>query len=64
MSPIRKRKTTTLPSSSKRLNASPLDSLPEELGKLVKRDVELLQRLGWKAFVKHRRLRGDFASLD
>jgi hypothetical protein len=41
-----------------------LDSLPEELGKLVKRDVELLQRLGWKAFVKHRRLRGDFASLD
>ena len=53
---IRKWKTTTPDQpSSKRLTTSPfLNSLPKELGKWVKsRDVELLQRLGWKAFVKH-----------
>lgn len=35
-------------------------TIPEELGKLVSRDVELLQRLGWKQFVLQRRRRGDF----
>jgi hypothetical protein len=31
---------------------------------LIDRDVDLLQRLGWCQFVKLRRSRGDFASLD
>eukprot|EP00985_Skeletonema_marinoi_P002332 scaffold977_cov149-Skeletonema_marinoi.AAC.1 len=35
-----------------------------ELGELITRDVELLSRVGWRSFVKHRRGRGDFSSLD
>ena len=61
---VRKRKSTVPNASSKRLNTSTVDRLPEELGKLVSRDVSLLRKLGWKAFVKHRRRRGDFAALD
>ena len=38
--------------------------MTEELGKLIRRDVELLRRGGWSALVRSRRARGDFASLD
>ena len=41
-----------------------MNRLPAELGKLVERDVLLLRKLGWKAFVQHRRQRGDFSALD
>ena len=39
-------------------------SVSEELGELIKRDCLLLSRVGWHKFVRHRRGRGDFASLD
>jgi hypothetical protein len=39
-------------------------TVPASLGEFVQRDVELLQRLGWTKFVKLRRGKGDFASLD
>ena len=35
-----------------------------ELGELIKRDTALLAKLGWTAFVKNRRQRSDFATLD
>ena len=38
--------------------------MSEELGELIKRDCLLLSRVGWQKFVRHRRGRGDFASLD
>ena len=38
--------------------------MTEELGELIRRDVELLRRGGWSALVRSRRARGDFASLD
>ena len=38
--------------------------LHPELGKFITRDVNLLSKLGWCAFVKHRRRRGDIASLQ
>ena len=37
--------------------------MTEELGELIRRDVELLRRGGWSALVRSRRARGDFASL-
>jgi hypothetical protein len=36
----------------------------EEFGKLVDRDSQLLETMGWEEFVRHRRSRGDFANLD
>jgi hypothetical protein len=38
--------------------------VPQELGELIRRDVELLSRVGWRDFVKLRRGKGDFWSLD
>ena len=38
--------------------------MTEELGELIRRDVELLRQEGWSALVRSRRARGDFASLD
>ena len=39
-------------------------SVSEELGELIKQDCLLLSRVGWQEFVRHRRGRGDFTSLD
>ena len=39
-------------------------SVSKELGELIRKDCELLSRVGWREFVRHRRGRGDFASLD
>ena len=36
----------------------------EEIGKIIRRDVEYLRREGWSAFVRSRRARDDFATLD
>jgi hypothetical protein len=52
--PPSKRTTATLPSGI----------ISEELGELICRDVDLLTRVGWRDFVKHRRGRGDFSNLD
>ena len=38
--------------------------MSEELGELIKQDCLLLSRVGWQEFVRHRRGRGDFTSLD
>lgn len=38
--------------------------VPQELGELIRQDVELLSRVGWRSFVKLKRGQGDFASLD
>ena len=51
------------PPSVSQLSPDDISAIPEELGKLVNRDVELLQRLGWKQFVLQRRRRGDFNTL-
>ena len=51
------------PRTSKRLRI-PAPTLPQELGKLIDRDVTLLRDMGWKDFVRQRRQRGDFASLS
>ena len=53
--PSPKRASVNLPSSM---------TTSEELGELIMRDVELLSSVGWRSFVKHRRGRGDFSSLD
>ena len=37
---------------------------PPELSRCVRRDAELLKRLGWKKFVLQRRTKSDFTSLD
>ena len=37
---------------------------PPQLDKCVRRDAELLKRLGWKKFVLQRRTKSDFTSLD
>lgn len=39
-------------------------SMTEELGELIRRDVELLRSEGWSALVRKRRARGDFAALN
>ena len=49
---------------AKRVDAGPTNLITEELGNLIRRDVELLRREGWPALVKSRRSRGDFASLN
>ena len=49
---------------AKRVAEGSADQLSEELGKLIRRDVEMLRREGWPALVKSRRARGDFATLD
>jgi len=50
---------------SKRTNANlPSSVTSEELGELIRRDVELITRVGWQSFVKQRRGRGDFSTLD
>ena len=40
------------------------NELPADLGKYIKRDVELLQKLGWAKFVRRRRRRGDISTLQ
>ena len=51
------------PTPAKRIASSVADHLPEELGELICRDVQLLSRLGWRQFVKRKRGRGDFSDL-
>ncbi len=41
-----------------------LASLPSDLGELIACDTALLQRLGWRGLVAHRRPSSNFASLD
>ena len=38
--------------------------LPEDLGKYIANDVQLLRALGWRKFVDCKRGRGDFGNLD
>ncbi len=38
--------------------------MPDELGKYILRDTELVCALGWKSFVEQRRGRGDLSSMD
>ncbi|KAL3823120.1 hypothetical protein ACHAXA_006450 [Cyclostephanos tholiformis] len=38
--------------------------LKVERGELIARDVRLLQRLGWRGLIAHRRPTGDFSALD
>ena len=38
--------------------------LPEDLGKYITKDVQLLRALGWKRFVDQKRGRGDFGDLE
>ena len=38
--------------------------LPEDLGKHITKDVQLLRALGWKRFVDKKRGRGDFGDLE
>ena len=39
-------------------------SVPTDIGEFIDRDVKLLQQLGWRGLVTHRRPRGDFTSLN
>ena len=64
-SPARKRPRPSAPPASKS-KPSPIAAcygLTKELGECIARDVDLLQRVGWNAFVKERRGEGDFSSL-
>ena len=38
--------------------------IPDDIGKYVARDVKEVEQLGWAEFVRRRRGRGDFASLE
>ena len=38
--------------------------VPDDLGTLIRRDVELVGRLGWEEFVKERRGRGDLTEMN
>ena len=38
--------------------------LPSDLGKCIEKDVQLLKEVGWEAFVKTKRKRGDIGSLN
>lgn len=60
----RKRSPLVDPTPAKRPAVAVEQPVPQELGELIRRDVELLSRVGWQAFVKLRRGKGDFASLD
>ena len=37
-----------------------MQQLPEDLGKCIHEDVQLLRALGWRKFVEVKRERGDF----
>ena len=41
-----------------------MQQLPEDLGKCINEDVQLLRALGWRKFVDFKRGRGDFGDLD
>ena len=41
-----------------------MQQLPEDLGKYIHEDVQLLRALGWRKFVEVKRGRGDFGDLD
>ena len=41
----------------------PTAEIPADIGELIKRDVELLEKLGWDEFVKRRRGRGDLTEM-
>ena len=62
--PTKKRQAESLP-SPKAAKRCPVPSyeLPADVGKCIRRDVDLLQKLGWERFVQNRRQRGDFTSL-
>ena len=63
--PTKKRQAESLPAlrAAKQSRPVPSHELPADLGKCIRRDVDLLQKLGWERFVQSRRQRGDFASL-
>ena len=54
------------PRPAKRRSIAPAAEfgLPNELGECIKQDVELLERVGWRQFVKTRRNGGDIADLN
>ncbi|KAL3823338.1 hypothetical protein ACHAXA_010473, partial [Cyclostephanos tholiformis] len=52
------------PPAPKRAALHLAQSVPHEIGELIARDVRLLQRLGWRGLVAHRRPTGDFSALD
>ena len=56
--PVRK------PSNLSDTSSAAVPQLPSDLGKCIENDVELLKRIGWEAFVKAKRKRGDIGSLD
>ena len=41
----------------------PAAEVPADLGKLIQRDVKLVEELGWEEFVKRRRGRGDLTEM-
>ena len=65
-SPLRKRPHPVVASPAKKRATFPAENygLPEELGECVRRDVELLRRVGWQGFVKARRNGGDLSDLS
>lgn len=54
------------PSPPAASSSNPVDGagMSSELGKCVQSDRLLLRKLGWREFIKHKRPRSDFASLD
>ena len=52
------------PSTSLHIAKKDTTMLPKDLGKLIKDDAKLLQRLGWNNFVQANQGRGDLGSLD
>jgi hypothetical protein len=52
------------PSTTQPLQPHTKKFVPAELGKLIKRDKELVERLGFKKFLVQRRKRGDFNNLS
>ena len=47
----------------KSTDEQPRVEVPDELGKLIARDMALVERDGWEAFVKERRGRGDLTDM-
>ena len=51
------------PAATKKAALDLARSVPPDIGKFIVRDVKLLQQLGWRGLVAHRRPTGDFSSL-
>ena len=47
----------------KTVDTRPSAGVPGKLGKLISRDVKLVEELGWEEFVKRRRGRGDLTEM-